>query len=241
MQLFWRIKRKSVDSQHLGKVNSLRKRKYWRSMEPSGRQLPVRQFELWKKAKRQSRTSTCSCHVCLLEVLHLGLAIQNLIIRCPQDVENFGEGEEHGLRPLATSGAEADDITYGQQASEPLAVPETSSPQSKCNCKKAPQSKHPHSFGSKWNWTTYHEASTSCSWNAPRLGSDFERIALDTSIALICTRCHRSFCTCTSETFKGVTGPSRKGPQRSCHGHTEPSQGHSERRWSWKACAYVSA
>ena len=34
-----------------------------------------------------------------------------------------GEAEEHGLRPLAVSGIEADDITYGQRPSEPHAGP----------------------------------------------------------------------------------------------------------------------
>lgn len=33
-----------------------------------------------------------------------------------------GEGEEHGLRPLATSGIDQDDITYGAQPAEPLAA-----------------------------------------------------------------------------------------------------------------------
>ena len=33
-----------------------------------------------------------------------------------------GEAEEHGLRPLAVSGIDADDITYGQRPAEPHAA-----------------------------------------------------------------------------------------------------------------------
>ena len=90
----------------------------WHSlMETSNQQLPVVIDLLLPKNESQFSFSEHCGAFCLPCISLLTMA------QLLQVVENYGEAEEHGLRPLAVSASKSDDISFGKRPLIPVSEP----------------------------------------------------------------------------------------------------------------------